>query len=549
MENTPKSQVVERLREAQNVLITVSSNPSVDQLSAAVGLTLMLNKLGKHATAVFSGQIPSTLDFLKPEATLETNTDSLRDFIISLDKAKADKLRYKVEEDFVKIFITPYRTSLSEADLNFSQGDFNVDVVVALGVDQREHIDQAILAHGRILHDATVIGVMAGENTVDVGSINWQEPNASSLCEMLVSISEAFQTGLLDGQMATAYLTGIVAETERFSNQKTSSKVMTMSAQLMAAGANQQLIATELQQPVIQDAPETLPEPVEEQENPDEAVLDLHHEEDEIHINEQGELSEANTLAEVVDQIQAPPEVPFEQREKRLEPLEESPDDTEVPSDVAGEPSKYIYEPPKTGGTLTANSQPEGLDPSTDPLTANSQDGYMVGGQGVDLQPIEAENKPEPVESTPSPLLSVQDDAESPSALDIQSTPDTMLPSDGESAAKPLGPEVHTTDTLEQIEQTVGEFSGEIPHADGESSEISADAARQAVLDAVSAAGGDYNPDRPEPIQSLNAQEFPETPEPEMPQVDQATDTPPSVPPPIMPPFPIPGAEVIEPPN
>jgi hypothetical protein len=176
MESNPKSQVVERLKEAQNVLVTVSANPSVDQLAAAIGFTLMMNKLGKHATAVFSGQVPSTLEFLKPEATLEQNTDSLRDFIISLDKAKADKLRYKVEDDFVKIFITPYRTSLSDADLNFSQGDFNVDVVMALGVDQRDHVDQAILEHGRILHDATVIGVMAGPAQVDVGSINWQHP-------------------------------------------------------------------------------------------------------------------------------------------------------------------------------------------------------------------------------------------------------------------------------------------------------------------------------------------------------------------------------------
>src|SRR5262249_54933083 len=50
-------------------------------------------------------------------------------------------------------------------------------------------------------------------------------------------------------QMATAFLTGIVAETNRFSNNKTSPKVMTMSAQLMAAGANQQLIVSKLEPP------------------------------------------------------------------------------------------------------------------------------------------------------------------------------------------------------------------------------------------------------------------------------------------------------------
>ncbi|HEX5744071.1 MAG TPA: hypothetical protein VFX84_01315, partial [Candidatus Saccharimonadales bacterium] len=138
-----KKQLIDKLKSANNILVTVSRDPSVDQLASCIGLTLLLNKQGKHAAAVFSGKVPSTLGFLKPEDTLEKNTDSLRDFIISLDKTKADKLRYKVEEDVVRIFITPYRTSLSEDDLEFSEGDFNVDVVVALGVSKQEDLDQA----------------------------------------------------------------------------------------------------------------------------------------------------------------------------------------------------------------------------------------------------------------------------------------------------------------------------------------------------------------------------------------------------------------------
>jgi len=250
MDAQAKQQTVDRVKQASNVLVTVSNNPSVDQLTACIGLTLLLNKMQKHGTAVFSGKVPSTIEFLQPEKTLETNTDSLRDFIISLDKNKADKLRYKVEDNVVRIFITPYRTSLSEKDLIFSQGDFNVDLVIALGVHDRTQVDAAITAHGRILHDATVIGLAAGQGKVpDLGQINWQDPAASSLCEMLVSISEAFAPGLIDNQIATAFLTGIVAETQRFSNPRTSPKTMTMAAQLMAAGANQQLIVSKLEPP------------------------------------------------------------------------------------------------------------------------------------------------------------------------------------------------------------------------------------------------------------------------------------------------------------
>src|ERR1022692_1669386 len=154
-----EQQVVERIKQANNILVTVSANPTVDQLAACVGLTIMLNELGKHATAVFSGAVPSTIEFLQPDKTIEKNTDSLRDFIISLDKSKADKLRYKVEDKVVKIFITPYRTSIGEKDFEFSQGDFNVELVLALGVHEQRDLDQTITAHGRILHDATVASI------------------------------------------------------------------------------------------------------------------------------------------------------------------------------------------------------------------------------------------------------------------------------------------------------------------------------------------------------------------------------------------------------
>ncbi len=185
------SQIVDKLKSANNILITVSANPSLDQLSACIGLTLALNKLGKHGTAVFSGVVPSAIDFLQPEKTIEANTDSLRDFIIALDKSKADKLRYKVEDQVVKIFITPYKTSISKKDLDFSQGDFNVDAVVALGVHQRADLDTTILSHGRILHDAVVISINTTTQS-KLGSIDWTDSGVSSLCEMVSDIVGEF---------------------------------------------------------------------------------------------------------------------------------------------------------------------------------------------------------------------------------------------------------------------------------------------------------------------------------------------------------------------
>ena len=333
-----KTQLAEKLKAANNVLVTVSNSPSVDQLAACIGMTIWLNKLNKHATAVFSGDIPNTLEFLEPEETLEKNTDSLRDFIIALDKSKADKLRYKVEDRVVKIFITPYRTSLSADDLEFSQGDFNVDAIVAIGVTKQEDLDQAITQHGRILHDAVVTTINTAESG-DIGSINWRDPSASSLCELVYEVCNMIDAKQIDSQIATALLTGIVAETNRFSNDKTSPNTMSVAAALMGAGANQQLVANKLADNLNQ----TKGNDQEDKSKSADGTLQITHQE---------------------------PDAQSEPSEAEKEEVVETATDAEADDSLPETPSRLVTEPPTLGGQLTANSRPDDLlEPSTDPMS------------------------------------------------------------------------------------------------------------------------------------------------------------------------------------
>lgn len=281
-----KQQVVEKIKSSANILITVSDNPTVDALSAAVGLTMLFDKLGKYSTAIFSGVVPPAIAFLEPQKVLEDTTDSLRDFIIALDKEKADHLRYKVEGDSVKIFITPYKTTITSEDLVFNQGDYNVELVIALGVDDRDHLDKALEAHGQIFHDAAVITMTANDQTSTLGGIDWHDQQASSLSEMVTTLAESLKKdkkSLIDPTIATAFLTGLVAQTERFSNRYTSPQAMTIASSLMAAGADQQLIATKLQEAA--EAPEEEPE-VEEEEVPQDTADHSLEEDGTLRIND-----------------------------------------------------------------------------------------------------------------------------------------------------------------------------------------------------------------------------------------------------------------------
>lgn len=388
--NEQQKQLVAKLKDAQNVLVTVSKNPSVDQLSAAIGLTLALNKLDKHATAVYSGETPSVLEFLKPEDTLETNTDSLRDFIIALDKSKADKLRYKVEDQVVRIFITPYKTSISEQDLEFSQGDFNVDVVVALGVHEQNDLDEAIQAHGRILHDATV-SVISVDGPADLGTLNVVASDVSGLSEVVTRIIESLDKSIIDSQIATALLTGIVAITERFSNDNTTPDTMTVSARLMSAGANQQLIVSELEtsvEPETIDVKENNPR----EENPEETqrdlgTLEINHDDDDNSsevttsksAGRESTPKSQNKEAEDI-QVDAEGKLTTGAMLPEVDPVESEPDEQPIHVDTSDyHPShERIVEPPSRDGTLTANTEEEKLDAPTEELTMPGSDIPML---------------------------------------------------------------------------------------------------------------------------------------------------------------------------
>lgn len=235
--------IVEKIKASENILVALSKNPSVDEIAAAIGLSLFLDEMQKHTTAIYSGRTPDALAFLRPDATFETNTSSLQDFIIALDKDKADHLRYKLDGDFVKVYITPYKTSITEDDLTFSQGDYNVDFVIALNVRSAGDLDEALAEHGRILHDASAVDITTG-TPGRFGEIEWSNPAASSVCEMVTELIFALQgnSDKLDSEIATALLTGIVAATDRFSNNRTNPETLTLASKLMTMGADQQLI-------------------------------------------------------------------------------------------------------------------------------------------------------------------------------------------------------------------------------------------------------------------------------------------------------------------
>lgn len=291
-------QIIAKITASENILVALSRNPSVDEIASAVGLALFLEEAGKHVTAIYSGETPNVLEFLKPEETFEDNTDSLQDFIIALNKEKADHLRYKVDGDYVKVFITPYKVKIDQDDLEFSHGDYNVDLVMALNVPTASDLDAALSEHGRIMHDASAIDITTGEPG-RFGEIEWSDPESSSVGEMVADLLMTIKKPEIQPEVATALLTAMMAATNRFANENTKSTTMTMAAKLMELGADQQLVAMnvmENSEPELIGAVDIEEAPSKKKVKDDKTLLTVDH--------ENGELEDA--IKEAVASVENP---------------------------------------------------------------------------------------------------------------------------------------------------------------------------------------------------------------------------------------------------
>lgn len=335
------SQVAEKIANSRNILIATSSDPSVDELSAAITLTRFLDRLGKHAIAIYSGEAPKALEFLNPAEYFENSADVLQDFVVSLSKEKADHLRYKLDGEEVKVLITPYRSRIVQDDLTFSYGDYNVDLVLSLNVNNGVDLDPALREYGTIMHDATVINITTG-NPGKFGEIEWNNKRASSVSEMIADLlCNASGDVKLEPEEATALLTGIVASTDRFAHANTFSTTMQIASQLIDFGASPETVAENITDDVDNQFfsfSDLKPKKESEEGEDSEAVSFSFKPTEEVKSNIDPDDATALQIAHGDEEQVEPKQVEPEEKKEEKEP-EEKPEESEEPKEEKKEES------------------------------------------------------------------------------------------------------------------------------------------------------------------------------------------------------------------
>jgi len=243
-----QAQIVQLLQKSERVLIMPSAPPDGDSIGAALSLFLILKKMGKEATVVSNEPVPEVLHFLPTINAIDNNLSVSNDFVVTLDctQAKIDTIKTDLEENKVNIIITPKSGVLSEKEVSFHYGPSKYDLIIVVDAGDLSQLGKLYEDNAGLFSQLPVINIDHHVSNNHFGKINLIDIMASSTTEILIPIieelSRQFGKELINENVATLLLAGIITDTGSFQNANTSPKAFASAAHLLGYGARQQEI-------------------------------------------------------------------------------------------------------------------------------------------------------------------------------------------------------------------------------------------------------------------------------------------------------------------
>jgi len=244
-------QIYEQVKHSKNPLITFKKSFNADILSASLALALWLKKLDKKAEIVCDQfNIPENLHFLPQISIIKSNIDNLRKLIISLDIAEnpVDKFSYKIENNKLHIFVSPKKGELTKEHVFCKNSDYKHDLIFTINTPDLESLSQIYENNPDFFFNIPIINICHLPENEHYGQLNLVPIKSTSTCEVLYDLFNEIDSSLIDENIATCLLTGMIEKTKSFKDSKVTPKSLNIASQLMAAGAQREKIIKNLYQ-------------------------------------------------------------------------------------------------------------------------------------------------------------------------------------------------------------------------------------------------------------------------------------------------------------
>ncbi len=240
----PQEQFRKFLENSKEVLILIPENPSVDAVGSAWALYFFLEKKNLFPAIAFSNHLSPKLNFLTRPKKILNKISGARDFVLSFDtnRNKITQIRHEEASGKFNIYLTPEHGSVDPRDFSFILAKFKYDLIIVIDCADLEKLGTLYIENTDLFFEVPVVNIDHKSDNDNFGQINLVSVMNSSCSEIVAETLEQINPDLVDKDIATCLLTGIIGATDSFQKKNTTPKAFLTASSLMEKGADQQEI-------------------------------------------------------------------------------------------------------------------------------------------------------------------------------------------------------------------------------------------------------------------------------------------------------------------
>ena len=249
-------QIFEAIKRSNYPLICVPSGAGADSYASAIGMAKVIEKLksggggsdGKPMIVAADGKAPKNIEFLSGHEQIQPKIENLRRFVIELDasKTKVDELTYEMKEDKLFVYLSPKKGFWNAQDVRTSTSGYKHDLIICIGSPDYESCAHLYSENTDFFFRTPVINIDHTPENEHYGQMNMVDLTASACGEVCHDLIESIEPGLMDEEIATAFLTGMIAKTKSFKTKNVTPKTLQTASKLIAHGAKREHIIQHL---------------------------------------------------------------------------------------------------------------------------------------------------------------------------------------------------------------------------------------------------------------------------------------------------------------
>jgi nanoRNase/pAp phosphatase (c-di-AMP/oligoRNAs hydrolase) len=228
-------------------LIALPKNTTNDTVAAALCLEAVLVAQAKQVTVASAGFLPSKLSFLPNSNKLGSLENSAGRLVVELDVRKSElaELSYETTPEKVRVFLRSKEGSFSVSDVTISADEPVFDAIILLGVESPERLGVLFSDHAELFYSTPRLNIDISPRNDGHGTHNYIDVTRSSVSELVYQLLVSLKYPISPISL-TALLAGVLARTNSLKNQRTTPRSFAAVTDLVAAGADYDLVVREL---------------------------------------------------------------------------------------------------------------------------------------------------------------------------------------------------------------------------------------------------------------------------------------------------------------